>query len=114
MSKKLLLSVALGATPIIGVTQVEAQVSVETQFERAAQSGDPSLINEFLINNPNSPLVRQLLANLPPETLQFLDPSAIGAVSPTIISGLPAATRSAIGFVAPEEDSDAPDDGYAG
>lgn len=109
-----MLSVALGATPIIGITQAEAQVSVESQFERAAQSGDPLLINEFLLNNPNSPMVRQLLANLPPETLQFIDSSAIEAVSPAIINGLPAATRSAIGVTAPDIRESAPDDGYAG
>lgn len=114
MSKKLLLSVALGTTPIVGAMQVEAQQNVNAQFEQAAQTGDPALINEFLLQNPNSPLVRQLLTNLPPETLEFIDPSAVDAISPAIINGLPAATRSALGATAPLAPSNAPTDGYGG
>ncbi len=110
----MLLGVAIGATPILGaatlaqdlppapvLAQAETDPMERQMFEQAAQSGDPARINAFLRAYPDSPLVRSLLVNLPPETLQFLESSALLQVSPAVVRSLPIALRQSLGLPAP-------------
>ena len=109
LGRKLLLGVALGATPVVGIqtssaqeqlVQVQAEISAQERamFERAAQSGNAARINAFLRAYPESPLVRSLLMNLPPETLQLVDRNSLSGISPTTIRSLPPGTRSSLGL----------------
>lgn len=67
-------------------------------FDQAAQSGNAARINAFLRAYPESPLVRSLLMNLPPETLQLVDRNSLSAISPTTIRSLPPNTRRSLGL----------------
>ena len=119
LGKNLLLSVAIGATPIVGAAQeaapqdgeivlAQAQVTGEEQaaFDRAAQTGSTALINQFLRQYPNSPLVKDLLENLPPATLQFVDKAALASLSPASIRSLPLDIRSSLGIEDTESDTE--------
>ncbi|MEM9032127.1 MAG: hypothetical protein AAGB18_05725 [Pseudomonadota bacterium] len=120
LGKNLLLSVAIGATPIVGAAQevapqgdevvlAQANVSGEERsaFDRAAQTGSTALINQFLRQYPNSSLVPQLLQNLPPETLQFVDRGALASISPSSLRSLSPDVRAAIGFESSGNEDDA-------
>ncbi len=109
-----MLGVAIGATPILGavtlaqdlppapvLAQAEIDPLERQMFEQAAQSGDPARINAFLRAYPDSPLVRSLLVNLPPETLQFIERSALSLVGPAVVRSLPIALRQSLGLPAP-------------
>ena len=129
--KNLLLSVALGATPLVGCTPTPVQpigtgaspvtqaVSPEERalFDQASQTGNPRLINRFLQEYPDSALIRRLLVNLPPETLQQVDRRILGAVSPVVLRSLPPDTRNSLGIdltdIGAETDTSSAD-GYAG
>lgn len=110
LGKKLLLSVVIGATPVVGASQAvsqdfpqeeyaQAEVGAQERllFEQAAQSGNAARINAFIRAYPGSRLVRRLLVNLPPETLSLVDRSTLNLVSPTVIRSLPVDTRSSLG-----------------
>jgi hypothetical protein len=109
LGRKLLLGVALGATPIVGIQpagaqeqliQVQAEISAQERamFDQAAQSGNAARINAFLRAYPESPLVRSLLMNLPPETLQLVDRNSLSGISSTTIRSLPPTTRRSLGL----------------
>lgn len=129
LGKNLLLSVAMGSVPIVGagpvvaqeaeelvIAQAEIPAEIQAQFDAAAQSGDPALISQFILDNPTSGLVRRLLVNLPPETLEFINPAALAAISPTVARSLPPGTRVALGLDTVEggSDGDAADDPSSG
>lgn len=111
LGKKLLLGVVIGSAPIVGAsptaaqdltseTLAQADVSQEERafFELAANSGEPARINTFLNAYPDSTLVRQLLANLPPETLSLVEREAVTRVNPTVLRGLSVGTRQSLGL----------------
>lgn len=119
LGKNLLLSVAIGATPIVGcgpapapptdrAAAVEHRITPEErqEFERAAQSGNVRLINQFLRGHPDSRLVRRLLINLPPETLQLINRSAVASVDDSILRSLPPSVRLALGLAPPSREGD--------
>lgn len=125
-----MLSVAIGATPVIGaiataqegppiLAQAEIGAQERALFEQAAQSGNAGRINAFLRTYPDSPLVRALLVNLPPETLQLVEPSSLALVNPATLRTLPITVRLSLGLGAPSNLNDQPGtggtiDGYAG
>jgi hypothetical protein len=111
LGKKLLLGVVIGSAPIVGSTPAVAQdraaetlaqadISQEERalFDLAAKSGDPARINAFLNAYPDSRLVRQLLANLPPETLGLVERESITRVNPTVLRGLSIGRRQSLGL----------------
>jgi hypothetical protein len=123
LGRSLLLSVAIGTTPIIGLgvatNPAEAQTSATERalFDQASQTGNPALVNQFLSSYPDSSLSRLLLNQLPPITLQQVDRSILGGLSQTTLRGLNSSARSSLGigtFVAPAGQEDEDGDGYAG
>jgi hypothetical protein len=82
------------------LVQVQAEISAQERamFEQAAQSGNAARINAFLRAYPESPLVRSLLMNLPPETLQLVDRNSLSGISTTTIRSLPPNTRRSLGL----------------
>ena len=128
LGKHLLLSIAIGATPVVG-TPVKAQTSSDSAsgvaaeralFRRASQSGNPALISQFLQQYPDSGLVLPLLENLPPETLQSIDRGVVLYVEPGKLRNLSPGVRVNLGLDAPSSTGSGEDlqttvsDGYAG
>lgn len=132
LGKNLLLSVAVGAVPLVGcgpvpssdlVVEPSGPITASPEelalFRQASQTGNPVTIENYLRTYPDSQLVRNLLTELPPDTLRLIDAAALTGVNATILRTLPLETRSALrlrnvdGPNSPD-DVPLPSDGYAG
>jgi hypothetical protein len=87
-------------------------------FRQASQTGNPQVIANYLRSYPDSRLVRNLLTELPPDTLRLIDSGAVSGVNASILRTLPLDIRSALRLrtiEGPSSPDDAlPSDGYAG
>jgi hypothetical protein len=128
LGRNLLIGVALGTVPIVGCAPRSAPLDAPTGaittvqpeeralFDQASQSGNIALIDRFLRTYPESPLVRRLLVNLPPETLGQIDRTSLVRLNAPTIRSLPPDIRLALGLAIPatKGGSGASSDGYAG
>lgn len=130
LGRQLIMGVALGTIPLVGCTpedyqnalnstRSDATIGVEQEeralFDRAIETRDVALANEFLEKYPSSKLVRKLLLSLPPETLKRLSRPIVSSVSTRTLESLPNNVRIQLGLVPIEsEDRDSPSSGYGG
>lgn len=121
----------MGAVPLVGCGPVPTDDLVVAPsgpitaspeelalFRQASQTGNPTVINRYLQTYPDSRLVRNLLTELPPDTLRLIDDAAISGVSVSTLRLLPFEIRSALrlgSFESPNSQDDRTLlDGYAG
>ncbi len=133
LGKNLLLSVAVGAVPLVGcgptpsdnlVVAPSGPIAASPEelalFRQASQTGNPTVIANYLRSYPDSRLVRNLLTELPPDTLRLIDNGAVTGVNASILRTLPLDIRSALrlgtldGPTSADDAARIPSDGYAG
>ena len=114
--RKLLLGVVIAAMPLAGC-EVYTQPSERSAYSAAMASRSVTDANAFLLRYPSSPLARQLLVSLPPETLKRLSRPAVTGLAPEVVRSLPANVAALLGLVAtrPARTTDLPRaSGYGG
>ncbi len=116
VGRKLLLGVVIAAMPLAGC-EVYTQPSERSAYSAAMASRSVTDANAFLLRYPSSPLARQLLVSLPPETLKRLSRPAVTGLAPEVVRSLPANVAALLGLVAtrPARTTDLPRaSGYGG
>lgn len=85
MSKSEKLSV-LSRAILLGATIAAAPhaAQADTALNAAVNAKTPVEVISFIVNNPNSPQIANLVASLPRETLAALPPDVIAGLSPNV------------------------------
>jgi hypothetical protein len=97
LTRALLLGISLGTVSVTlagcvpqqSALPVQSEVPEPQLFSQALSSGDPRVVNAYLVTYPGSPRVSTLLSSLPPQTLAGVSRNAVAQLPPQTLNRLP-------------------------